>query len=202
MSAGGNNLAGGILRLGALWRRGMDAGRNRYREAGAVKRAAAWLLLVLLVPLGAACSGLGYYAQAIGGHLEMLQLARPLDDVLNDPATSSAMRARLERAKTIREFASRELSLPDNRSYRRYADVRRQFVVWNVIATPEFAVRPVESCFPIAGCVTYRGWYSEADARADAASQRREGRDVHVGGGPAGAGGGGVDGPGVDTFVG
>ncbi len=82
----------------------------------------------------------------------------------------------------IREFASRELALPDNDSYRRYADLGRPFVLWNVFAAPEFSVAPVQSCFPFAGCVSYRGFYSEEAAQRHAAELTRQGDDVYVGG--------------------
>ena len=74
---------------------------------------------------------------------------------------------------SIRQFASRELALPDNGSFRSYADLGRPYVLWNVFATPEFSLEPVTSCFPIAGCVSYRGYFGEADAQAAGARAAR-----------------------------
>lgn len=158
---------------------------------------------VMLTATGllAGCGAVGYYAQAISGHLEVVRLARPVAEVMTDPATPAALRDKLAHAIEARDFASRELHLPDDGSYRRYADLGRPFVVWNVIAAPEFAVEPVEACFPIAGCVPYRGWYNEARAREDAAERRAGGFDVRVGGVPAYSTLGWFDDPLLNTFL-
>jgi predicted aminopeptidase len=128
------------------------------------------------------CGSLEYYAQAIGGHLEVMRLAVPIEERLREADTPEPLRARLAGALAIREFASRELALPDNDSYRRYADIGRPFVVWNVFAAPEFSVKPIESCFLFAGCVSYRGFYSEEAAQRHATTLAEQGHDVHVGG--------------------
>ena len=159
------------------------------------------LLVVALALLLPGCSSIAYYAQAVGGHLEMIGQARPIEAVERDPATPERLRERLALARAIREFASRELGLPDNGSYRRYADLGRPFVVWNVVSTPEFSVEPIEHCFPVAGCVSYRGYYAEADARREAARERTLGRDAHVGGVPAYSTLGWFDDPLLNTFV-
>ncbi|MCX7893918.1 MAG: aminopeptidase [Burkholderiales bacterium] len=151
-------------------------------------RIRALALAAVVAALAAAvpgCASLSYYSQAIGGHLDVLRRAEPVDEALAKDATPEATRARLARAVAIRDFASGELGLPDNASYRRYADLGRPYVVWNVFAAPEFAVRAEESCFPVAGCVAYRGYYSREDAERAAAALRAQGRDVFVGGVPA-----------------
>lgn len=130
----------------------------------------------------ASCSSLEYYAQAVGGQLELMRLAVPVEERLREPDTPAQLRGKLERALAIREFAIRELGLPDNDSYRRYAELGRPFVVWNVFAAPEFSVIPRQSCFPFAGCVSYRGFYSQEAARRHAAALAEEGDDVYVGG--------------------
>lgn len=158
-------------------------------------------VLVIAAALLAGCSTVSYYAQAVHGHLDMIGRARPVDVVARDPATPGALRARLELARSIRDFASRELALPDNGSYRRYADLGRPFVVWNVFSAPEFSIEPVEHCFPIAGCVAYRGYYAEADARMEAAREAAQGRDTYVGGVPAYSTLGWFDDPLLNTFI-
>src|SRR5689334_7538897 len=114
-----------------------------------------WLLALLLACACATggCSTLGYYAQAISGQVEIIRKSRPIPQVLSDPATSADLRQRLQRVLEIRDFASSQLALPDNDSYRRYADLNRKFVVWNVFAAPEFSLEPKAWCFPFAGCV-------------------------------------------------
>jgi predicted aminopeptidase len=147
------------------------------------------------------CVSLEYYAQAVGGHLEVMRLAVPIEERLREADTPEPLRARLAKALAIREFASRELGLPDNDSYRRYADIGRPFVVWNVFAAPEFSVNPIESCFLFAGCVSYRGFYSEEAAQRHAASLAEQGHDVHVGGVPAYSTLGWFSDPVLSTFI-
>ncbi|TAM18013.1 MAG: aminopeptidase, partial [Rhodanobacter sp.] len=132
-----------------------------------------------------ACTNLGYYVHVTHGEGELLLHRRAIDKVLHDPATPPGLAARLELSQRARRFASQALGLPDNRSYTYYVDLHRPFVVWNVFATPRFSVQAVQHCFPFAGCVAYRGWFSEARADADAARQRARGEDVYVGGVPA-----------------
>jgi predicted aminopeptidase len=147
------------------------------------------------------CGTLGYYAQAVGGHLELIRLSVPIDEALREPGTPEAVRARLEHVVEIRDFASRELKLPDNGSFRRYADIGRSYVIWNVFVTPEFSVKPTESCFPFAGCVSYRGYYSEEAAQRYARDMAGDGYDVYSGGVPAYSTLGYFDDPVLSTFI-
>ena len=147
------------------------------------------------------CTAVEYYAQAIGGHLDLVSRAVSIDERLDDPKLSLALRGKLRRVKEIRDFASSELALPNNGSYKRYAELDRPFVLWNVFAAPEFSVQAVESCFPIAGCVSYRGYYREADAQTHARSLRAQGYDVYIGGVPAYSTLGWFDDPVLSTFI-
>jgi predicted aminopeptidase len=155
------------------------------------------LALVLL----SGCETLSYYAQAIGGQMEMMALAKPAARLIADPATPQALRERLELASSIRDFASRELGLPDNGSYRSYADLGRPYVVWNVVAAPEFSLEPLESCFPVAGCVPYRGFFALEGAERHASRLRAAGHDVNVRGVPAYSTLGRFDDPLLNTFI-
>lgn len=159
------------------------------------------LLAVLALVLCAGCESLSYYGQAIGGHLRLMAAARPIDAWLTDPATPPDLKARLAVAQRIRQFASKELHLPDNGSYLSYADLNRRFAVWNVFAVPEFSVEPKAECFPFTGCVAYRGFYSEEQARRHAAKLRAEGYDVYMGGVLAYSTLGWFDDPLLSTFI-
>ncbi|MET0982694.1 MAG: aminopeptidase, partial [Telluria sp.] len=130
----------------------------------------------------ASCSTLNYYTQAAQGQLALLSDARPIDDWLADPATNTSLRHRLEAARQIRRFAVQQMGLSDNDSYKNYAALKRQYVLWNVVATPELSLKPLQWCFPVAGCVNYRGYYSKDEAQAYANKLRAQGRDVEVGG--------------------
>jgi predicted aminopeptidase len=131
------------------------------------------------------CSNLGYYWQNTQGHLAVLNAAKPVADWLADPQTPENTKRRLELAQRIREFASKELALPDNASYRRYAELKRSAVVWNVVAAPAYSLQLKTWCFAVVGCVGYRGYYTEADARAEAEKVKAEGFEVNVYGVPA-----------------
>jgi predicted aminopeptidase len=160
--------------------------------------------LALLAALAAAmsgCSTLGYYWQAFDGQMELVRKARPVPDVIADPATAPELKDRLEQARQIRDFASRELRLPDNASYRRYADLKREYVVWNVFATDAFSIEARQWCFPVAGCVGYRGYFAQADAEAFAAELRRGEGDVYVAGVPAYSTLGWLSDPLLNTFI-
>ena len=131
------------------------------------------------------CADLGYYWQSVNGHLTLLNAARPVDDWLGDAQTPAPLKNRLLLAQRIRHFAVRELKLPDNPSYQRYADLHRSAVVWNVVAAPEYSLTLKTWCFPVAGCVGYRGYFSEPEARAEAQQLKGQGFEVYVHGVPA-----------------
>lgn len=149
----------------------------------------------------AGCASPGYYAQAIGGQLEILRASRPLAEAAGDPGVPETVRRRLAVAAQIRDFASREMGLPDNGSYRKYADLGRPYVTWNVFAADALSIEPKQWCFPVAGCVGYRGYFSEAAARQFADALRAEGYDVFVGGVPAYSTLGWFDDPLLNTFL-
>jgi predicted aminopeptidase len=123
-----------------------------------------------------------YLLESAQGQLALMSKREPIARVIENPSTPPALRSQLEEVWSIRDFASRELGLPDNGSYRSYADVGRPYVVWNVVAAPQFSVDAKEWCYPIVGCVAYRGYFVEARARSFAARARARGMDVAVGG--------------------
>jgi len=135
----------------------------------------------------AALPGCGslYVMQAANGEWQVMRTRKPIDKVLADPNTPQPLRDTLTEVRAARDFASQELKLPDNRSYRTYADLHRPYVVWNVVAAPEFSVHPKQWCFPIAGCVAYRGYFVEKRARAFASDLSKRDFDVTLDGVPA-----------------
>ncbi|QXH35793.1 aminopeptidase [Pseudomonas muyukensis] len=148
----------------------------------ALDRVFTGLVPVALGVLLSGCSSLAYYGQLAEGQWQLLRARQPVDKVIADPATGPLLRQHLQVAQQARVFASEQLKLPDNRSYRVYADLGRPYVVWNLFATPELSLQPVTHCFPIAGCVAYRGYYQQGAARGAAALLRADGLDVYVGG--------------------
>ena len=142
------------------------------------------LLAAIVLTLLPGCGTL-YLVQAARGQLGVMTERRSINKVVADPRTPESLRATLREVSAARDFASKELGLPDNGSYRTYADLGRRYVVWNVVAAPEFSVRPQQWCFPVAGCVAYRGYFKEQSAQKFAAGLKSQGLDVVVGGVPA-----------------
>ena len=148
-------------------------------------------LLVVLALLSGCASGesvmspLAYTAQSVSGHLEVMRRARPVDDWVADPSTPAPLRQRLQLAQQVRAFAVTDLGLPDNPSYHRYADLGRPAVVWNVVAAPPLSLTLKTWCYPVMGCVGYRGYFDRAAADAEAQLQRAAGLEVAVYGVPA-----------------
>jgi predicted aminopeptidase len=139
-------------------------------------------VIALILVTTSGCAKLGYYTQAIGGQLEILAKRRSIPALLDDPDTAPELRARLTPILEMRAFASEELGLPDNKSYRTYVDLKRPYVVWNVFAAPEFSLEPVDWCFVFAGCVSYRGYFSERGAQKFANKLAQDDYDVYVAG--------------------
>lgn len=143
------------------------------------------LAALLSLPLLSGCESLSYYSQSLGGHLNLVNSGRPVDRLIADPRSAPDLRAQLTQARAIRAFASERLALPDNNSYRSYVDTGREFVTWAVFATPELSLEVRTWCFPVVGCVPYRGYFSKEAAFRYAQGLANEGDDVYVAGIPA-----------------
>lgn len=141
-----------------------------------------FVVVLILAVLLAACESLQYYSQAVTGQLYILSHRKPITRLLRDPQTSPALKAKLESIGRINAFAESRLQLPLGSNYSTYVDLQRQYVVWNVFAAPEFSLRPLAWCYPIAGCVSYRGYFNEQTAQEFAEDLKLQGLDVFVGG--------------------
>jgi predicted aminopeptidase len=148
----------------------------------------------------AACSTAEFYWQGITGQIDLMARAQSIPAVL-EKIQDPVVKRKLERVLAIRDYASRELGLPDNASYKRYTELDRRFVIWNVFATPPLSLSARQWCFPVAGCVNYRGYFAEKDARAEAAKLSATGDDVYIGGVPAYSTLGYFSDPMLSTFI-
>lgn len=160
-----------------------------------------FILLCGIAFLTGGCAQLSYFMQAAQGQFSLMAQARPIDDWLADPGAADKLKVQLSRIKEIRRFAAHELGLPDNGTFTTYADLKRPYVLWNVVATPALSLQARQWCFPIAGCVNYRGYYSQDEAQAYAAELRSQNFDVQVAGVPAYSTLGWFDDPVLSTFV-
>jgi predicted aminopeptidase len=156
-------------------------------------------LLALLSLTG--CSTISFYWQAFNGQAEILNQSRPIESVIQDRDTKPELKQRLTSLLAMREYASKELKLPDNKSYRNYADLKRPFVIWNVFATSEFSTELTQWCFPIAGCVNYRGYFSKERAEEFVKNLPPQMSDAFVGGVPAYSTLGYFNDPILNTFI-
>ncbi len=130
-----------------------------------------------VLPLGGC-----YYMQAISGHTQLMSQRRPVAEIMADPQASETLKERLRLVQEARRFSVEDLELPDNDSYRSYADLGRDYVVWNVFAAPEFSLKPKQWCYLVAGCLAYRGYFDRQDAVKEADALRERGFDVAMGG--------------------
>ncbi len=142
-----------------------------------------WVVAGITAMAGSGC--VGYYAQSLRGQLEIMMRAEPIPKLVKDPATPATTRTRLEWIAGIRRFASEVLALPDNDAYTSFADLQRRYAVWVVFATPELSLEARQWCFPVAGCVRYRGYFTQHAAQAFARKLATQGNDVYVSGVPA-----------------
>jgi predicted aminopeptidase len=140
---------------------------------------------LLIAGLIAGCANLPYYLQSVRGQLDIWSRQQDIESIIARPETAAPLRDKLTAVLSIREFASAELALPRNASYRSYANLERPYALWNVFATPEFSMKPRQWCFMFAGCVNYRGYFDKSDADRFAAGVAGEGYDVFIGGVPA-----------------
>ncbi|NKB33985.1 MAG: aminopeptidase [Pseudomonadales bacterium] len=139
------------------------------------------ILLTISVFL-VSCETVSYYTQAARGQLAIVFGREDIQRLINDAEVSADLRGKFSEVLRIREFAEDELNLPVASNYSTYVDVNREHVVWNVFAAPEFSTDPVNWCYPIAGCVAYRGYFDEDGAESYAAQLEEEGFDVYTGG--------------------
>ncbi len=167
-----------------------------------ISRALSFFVAISLAFWLYGCTNLPYYAQAVDGQMEILRRAQPISMIVADPNADKTLKRVLSKVVLLREFASRDLKLPDNESYTSYADLKRPYVVWNVYAAPEFSTELKKWCFVAAGCVDYRGFFSKEKAERFAEELKSEGYDVHVGGIRAYSTLGWFDDPVLNTFIG
>ncbi len=137
---------------------------------------------LLAIFLLCSCSSISYYGQSISGQLQVLRAQRDFSEVFADSSIPEHVKTRLRSIAEIRNFASESLLLPDNDSYRKYADIGRRYIVWNVFAAPRLSLMPHQSCFFVVGCLSYRGYFHRNDAVEYMQQLEARGFDVYLGG--------------------
>ena len=167
------------------WPNGSYTGHVQSKRAKTITRTACVAAAAILLGALVGCADTSYYLQSARGHLQLMHAAKPIDTWLADPQTPDTLKKRLELARRMRAFAVSELGLPDNASYHRYADLHRRAAVWNAVAAPPYSLTLKTWCFPFTGCIGYRGYFDEAEARALANQLAADGMESSVYGVPA-----------------
>ena len=150
----------------------MTQNRHYYRHA----------IILLIIFLLSGCASINYYAQSIHGQFEVLQKQQEIDDVLKDQNIPDTLRNNLITVLALRDFSIQQLGLPENGSYLSYADLERDYVIWNIFATEEFSLKPLTWCYLVVGCLSYRGYFSQTDAQQHATELKKQGYDIYLGG--------------------
>jgi predicted aminopeptidase len=195
------------MAAGKRWAARITGAAKAYMHAGVARRAARWVagaavsgVAIWLLSACAAVQTVDYYWQSAAGQFDLISRARSIHDVIAE-TDDAGLKIRLTRIREMRSFASHDLGLPANGSYTRYTDLGRPFVIWNVFATPELSLTPRHWCFPVAGCVNYRGYFRETEAKSEAERLKSDGEDVYIGGVPAYSTLGYFDDPILSSFV-
>ena len=140
------------------------------------------LLLAIILLLLPACESAHFYWQASTGHLDLMRQRQPIADVLQGDSLSEQQRAQLLQAVAIRDYAADTLSLPVNDNYQHVVSLDSNYVSWNVFAAESLSMEALQWCFPVAGCVSYRGYFKEQAARDYGEKLQQQGYDIYVGG--------------------
>ena len=153
---------------------------QRKNVKSVLKNSLSLLLLLAVLLTQTACSTISFYGQSIIGHNRLMLARQPVDKLIK--TAEPELKAQLEIAKQLRQFSVEELSLPDNKSYSTYVDLQRDYPVWSVVAADEFSIQPKSWCYPVIGCASYRGYFSEDNANQYAERLQQQGLETHVGG--------------------
>ena len=141
-----------------------------------------FLTLSLLLTFFSGCESWKFYSQASLGQIDILSRSEDITRLLAGQQTPKLIRLKLEKILEIRAFASEKLNLPVGDNFSEYVSIDGRHVLWNVYASPRYSLSPLSWCFPFAGCVTYRGYFDEIDARQYARGLEEKGFDTYVGG--------------------
>ena len=141
------------------------------------------MVFLILLFILAGCETLSFYGQLASGQLDILRKREPVERLLKDSSIDRGLRQQLAKIKDIQAFASLELGLNPEGSFTTYVDLNRDYALWNVYAAEAYAVHPVNRCYPLAGCVPYRGYFSKELALDYARRMSKErGLETYVGG--------------------
>jgi len=174
---------------------------RNFKKASRIQKSLIILALVLLIIGLSGCETVSFYGQAIKGQYQLVAGQQPIDELLEDAKTEPRLKKQLQLLQGLRAFADKELKLPVDNHYRKYVDVHRPYVVWNVEAAPEFSMEPKSWWYPLVGSLEYRGYFSKRAAQHYAATLRKKGSDAYIGGASAYSTLGWFKDPVLNTFI-
>ena len=140
------------------------AGRDKPVPYGRFIRGALTLCCALALD---GCATVQFYTQAVTGQASLLFARRDAQALIDAPGTDAALVRQLQLVARMLRFAEDELHLPVDGRYSSYVELEG-VPIWNVVAAPEFAIRPLQRCYPLVGCAVYRGYFNRHAAEREA----------------------------------
>ena len=174
---------------------------KRLKKTKRITKIAVSLAVLILVLALSGCQTFSFYRQAIKGQISLITSEQRSDKLIADPKTPADLKEKLELVEKLRAFADKDLKLPVDGHYQKYADLHRPFVVWNVEAAAEFSMEPKSWWYPLLGRLEYRGYFSKKGAQTYADKLRKKKYDVYIGGASAYSTLGWFKDPILNTFI-
>ena len=134
--------------------------------------------LIFLVPVLFFCNC--YIAKQATYLLKYNFEAQSIDRMIHDKKTDIQLKEFFDLVKEVRAFAIDSVGLKKNRNYSTYVNINKNYLVDVVSASEKVSFDQYKWCFPIVGCVPYKGFYERKDAQKEAAGLSKKNYDVSI----------------------
>lgn len=147
------------------------------------------LLILALVTAGLWAiilpSSADYLYQSVEGQMQLFFEGRPVKEMLDDDSVSTELKNQLMLVQEVKAFAEQELKLQPTQNYEKFIDLKRDYLVMVLTASPPLKMESKTWWFPIVGTVPYKGYFDIEMGRADEAKLQAEGYETHFRPSPA-----------------
>lgn len=150
------------------------------RTGKIIKRTLLGLLAVLIMLVMANWELVVYGIRQGKGQLNIVWNARPVEEVMADPAFPDSLKAKLTLIAQVRQYAIDSLGLKDTKNYKTLYDQRGEELMWVVTACEPFEFKAKEWKFPVVGSVPYKGFFDKEKAIALRDELDKEGWDTSI----------------------
>lgn len=114
------------------------------------------------------------------GQVHILLNTRPVSEVLADPSYPDSVKRKIELIHEIKRFAIDSLGLDKSGSYESFYDLKGKPLMWMLIGSEKYRLKPVEYSVPILGTFSYKGFFEhDRLMKADTALQQ-QGYDTRI----------------------